>query len=410
MSPLMVARGVLVALSLIPISALAIVPALPGLHPKPSTTRARSQDQEKSPKRYSNVFANADIRQVLQELSTALGVTILADTSLRPVEVSLELKDDTAESALRKLSVIAGFLWKLKDGQYLVSTAAPDAPLFNEFAETEVYVPRNQTAESLFALLAKNFQVFASFDRNANLISITAPRPTLDAALGALRAADARRRQFVVEALVTEIESEVSSEVGFSWNWRYFAQALDGGLTYAKATTDDVTRMKALLGNRKATLKANPSITSTEGREALLTVGQETYFTMTATGVGFQTVQFQKVSTGITLRLTGFVDPDGTIRLHLQPEVSDVAAPVGGNPTVTLRRADTTLSVKSGETIALGGLIQEITSDRRTKVPILGDLPIVGEAFRRKQTSKRKVEVVILITPRLLESSAAIRQ
>jgi type II secretory pathway component GspD/PulD (secretin) len=97
------------------------------------------------------------------------------------------------------------------------------------------------------------------------------------------------------------------------------------------------------------------------------------------------------------------VEDSGALNLHLQPEVSDAAAPVGGNPATTVRRADTYVRVEPGQTIVLGGLIRDIESKVSTKIPLLGDIPLVGTVFRSSRQVKQRTEVVIMITPRLIE-------
>jgi len=350
----------------------------------------------------TNVFTDQDIRTVLSEIATLGGVTILPDTSVKAGEVSIEFKGDTVESALEKLSIIGGLMWKKKGDMYLVSTGAPDAPMFNEFAKTKVYIPRTQPAESLYALLARSYTAYAQLDKSANMISITAPEKQLQAIWESLEAADGIRKQFVVEALVTEVSEVQGKETGFSWSWRKFAQGDDLGMTYAKATNADIVSLKAMISNNKATLRANPSILAVEGREASLTIGSETYFSIVTGNANNTFTQLQRVNTGITLKLTGFVEPNGALNLHLQPEVSDAAAPVGGNPSTTVRRVDTYLRVEPGQTIAIGGLIRDTETNEAEKVPVLGDLPLVGSIFRNSRKSKKRTEIIILITPRLI--------
>jgi hypothetical protein len=350
----------------------------------------------------TNVFTDQDIRTVLSEVATLGGVTILPDTSVKAGEVSIEFKGDTVESALDKLSIIGGLMWKKKGDMYLVSTGAPDSPMFNEFAKTKVYIPRTQPAESLYALLARSYIAYAQLDKSANMISITAPEKQLNAIWASLEAADGIRKQFVVEALVTEVSEVQGKETGFSWSWRKFAQGDDLGMSYAKATSADIVYLKAMISNNTATLRANPSILAVEGREASLTIGSETYFSIVTGNANNTFTQLQRVNTGITLKLTGFVEPGGALNLHLQPEVSDAAAPVGGNPSMTVRRVDTYLRVEPGQTIAIGGLIRDTETNESEKVPVLGDIPVVGSLFRNSRKSKKRTEIIILITPRLI--------
>lgn len=376
-----------------PTAAAETVPAKPATSQKTGTV--------------TNVFADQDLRQVISEVGNLAGVTILADASVKGGEVSIEFREDTVESALEKLSIIGGFLWKKKGEMYLVSSGVPDAPLFNEFAKTKVYVPRTQPAETLYALLLRSYLTYAQLDKSANLISITAPERQMTAIWESLVAADGQRRQFVVEALVTEIKEGSDKQTGFSWSWRHFAQGDDQGLSYAKASAADIVHIKNLISNNEAVLRANPSILAVEGREASLTVGTETYLSLVTGNSALNNISLQRVNTGITLKLTGFVEEGGALNLHLQPEVSDVAAPINGNPSTTIRRVDTYLRVEPGQTIALAGLIQDTSSNESHRIPLLGDLPLLGKLFRNSRQAKQRTEVVILITPRLVESTPA---
>jgi type II secretory pathway component GspD/PulD (secretin) len=141
-----------------------------------------------------------------------------------------------------------------------------------------------------------------------------------------------------------------------------------------------------------------------EGVESNLTIGQETYFSILTGNVNFPTAQIQLIKTGVTLNFTGYIGDDGTITLNLAPEVSDAIVSVNGNPTTNVRRVSTMVRIKPGETIAIGGLVQETTSFSKTKVPLLGDIPIIGELFSQRTNSTVKKEVLILITPYLTDS------
>lgn len=358
-------------------------------------------------RRVTNVFEDAEVRLVLREVGNAVGVSIVADSSLKGIEVSVQFSDETVEQALEKLCLGSGLVWKRKGDVYLVSTGAPDAPLFFEFAETRAYVPRVERAESLFALLARPLQAYTQVDKLSNLVTVTAPPRQLAAVLAALEVSDQPRRQFTVEALVTELSHESSAEAGFSWNWKNFAQGMESGLSYSQATSTDVAKMKALIGSKKASLLANPNIVATEGKEASITVGSETYYSMATGSAATPTIQFQRVNTGITLVVSGTVEPDGTLNLHLQPEVSDVAAPIGGSPTTTVRKADTYVRVRPGEAVALGGLTKVTETRQEQRVPILGSIPVIGEFFRSSQKARHKTEVVILIVPKLEQARQA---
>lgn len=359
------------------------------------------------PPKVSNVFADSDIQSVLGEIASATGSSILADSSVKGIAISLELKDDTVEGALEKIALITGLYWKRRDNSYLVSAATPEAPLFAEFAQTRLYRPRTLPAESLFSLLTRSFQTFAQMDKEANLITITAPSRQLKLIWDALTEADRPGRQFVVEALVTEMSTELMRESGFSWSWRYFAQGDGLGLAASAAKVEDIVRMKQMITEKKASLRASPRVLATEGKEAMLTVGTETYVKLASEDYGgMRGSQYQRINTGISLKFIGFLEEDGAMNLHLMPEVSDAISSHDGNPATTVRRMNTYLRVRPGETVALGGLIQASEVRRDSRTPILGSLPLIGPLFRSTKREKKETEVVILITPRLVDQAA----
>lgn len=359
---------------------------------------------QQEPAKITNVFTDADIRTVLSEIGMAAKSTIIPDSSVKDLTISLELRDDSVESALDKLAQFGNLVWKKKGSTYLVSTGLPDAPLFLEFAITKPYNPRTQSAESLYALLAPALQTFTRLDKDANMLSVTGPEPRVEKVLEALGRIDVPQEQFIVEAMVTEVKQEKGKEFSFSWSWNNFANnAL--GLGYAKASTADVAQMKSLISNGKAEMRANPRVVATQGKEAMITVGTESYFPINSGNSQYPTITLQRIATGITLKFIGYVEPDGTLNLHLMPEVSDAVAAVNGAPTTTVRRADTNLRVKEGETIVLGGLILDTKKKNTSKVPVLGDIPVIGKLFRTESSYECKKEVVIMITARRLSKN-----
>ncbi|MEO1130935.1 MAG: type II and III secretion system protein, partial [Planctomycetota bacterium] len=111
---------------------------------------------------------------------------------------------------------------------------------------------------------------------------------------------------------------------------------------------------------------------------------------------------------GVILDVTPSVSPDGFVRLDITPEISAVSertTQVSEDfeaPIVTQRRAQTTVTVKDGQTIVIGGLIQNRSDTRETKVPIIGDIPIIGIPFRSEKRTVQKTELLIILTPRVI--------
>jgi general secretion pathway protein D len=147
-----------------------------------------------------------------------------------------------------------------------------------------------------------------------------------------------------------------------------------------------------------------------DNRTAMLQVGDEVPIVTQTTqsvvikdGPIVSTVQMR--DTGVILSVTPRVNENGRVLLDIEQEVSNVAKTTSSgidSPTIQQRRVRTTVTVSDGEAVALGGLIQERNSVGNTQVPILGDIPLVGNAFRTKSDAINRTELLIIIRPRVI--------
>lgn len=185
-------------------------------------------------------------------------------------------------------------------------------------------------------------------------------------------------------------------------------------------------QMNYLIQNRKARVLANPKLLITNGQESTIDLTQDyvekvtsEFLSTTAAGSSGTTGAVQRTYTigsdqGIKVSLTPFISPEGYVTLNITPEYATVAGEVrtasetgtGTDLQATLlsrRNLDLkNVRIKDGETLAIGGLIQENEQKTVKKVPVLGDLPIIGTAFRSSSTTKSKTELVIMITPKII--------
>ena len=154
---------------------------------------------------------------------------------------------------------------------------------------------------------------------------------------------------------------------------------------------------------------ANPKIATLNGHEANILVGSRIPFVVTGTafaGGGAAPVQtVQKEEVGIKLRITPLINADGFITTTISPEVSSVIAFRGPNndlPEVSTRQATTTVRLKDGNAVIIGGLLSEEKTTTVTKVPILGDIPGLGLLFQHHSIISSKKDLVIEVTPKIL--------
>lgn len=193
---------------------------------------------------------------------------------------------------------------------------------------------------------------------------------------------------------------------------------------YGKKTV--AWQMQYLIKNGKGRLLANPKVIVTNGKKSVInlssdyikTTEQEIITGGYATTAGVSTTYEIGDDAGIMVELTPFISPDGYVTMNLKPQYATIQPngtikAIGNAGTeiigaTLLQRRNLDLSnvrVKDGETLVLGGLIQETETKNVTKVPFLGDLPVIGSVFRSTRTSNEKSELVIMITPRIIKDT-----
>jgi general secretion pathway protein D len=151
-------------------------------------------------------------------------------------------------------------------------------------------------------------------------------------------------------------------------------------------------------------------LTVLDGKRASLQIGDEVpILTQQAQAIVGQNAPILNSvtyrNTGVILGLIPRINEHGRVLLDIEQEVSEVGTtpPSGiGSPTITQRRIKTTVAVKDGESLALGGLMQDRSSVGRSQVPILGEVPVVGNLFKFKDDAIKRTELVIIITPRVV--------
>lgn len=154
-------------------------------------------------------------------------------------------------------------------------------------------------------------------------------------------------------------------------------------------------------------MHANPRIATVSGQNADIFVGRQKYLSQPVemSGANYRSMNF--IDAGIKLEMTPWTGGDGEIIADVHSEVSVMSAPdpVTGLPTLSSRTASTTVRVKDGETIVIGGLDQMQDYYTTHKIPILGDVPLIGGIFRSRSKSSVNTQLLVLITPRILTES-----
>jgi type II secretory pathway component GspD/PulD (secretin) len=179
-------------------------------------------------------------------------------------------------------------------------------------------------------------------------------------------------------------------------------------LRWGTVAVSDVNMLvNFLLTNEKAKIISDPRISVMDNEQATITVSTttpvQTLNRLSEGAVIQDVVTYQYIEVGISLEVRPRVSDDGYVSLKVSPTVEEIVGYVGPTtnpaPVTAKRSVETTIKVKSGETAVLGGLMREKEIERTTKIPILGDIPLLGALFRNHRTEIEKTDLMILITP-----------
>lgn len=190
------------------------------------------------------------------------------------------------------------------------------------------------------------------------------------------------------------------------------ASQTQGGF-YRIIEEDLLVTIRAIAEVNKLEVLSRPSILARHNKEAVITVGQEVPFIrnsrITQDGQTINTVEYEDI--GIILRVTPYITTQGLVEMDLLPEISTLTGdtvPISDRidaPVFAKRSAETRVVVPDGKTVVIGGLMQDNKTESVSKIPLLGDIPLLGMAFRRTQKSDSKTELLIFLTPYVVEGS-----
>lgn len=228
-------------------------------------------------------------------------------------------------------------------------------------------------------------------------------------------------QQVLIKVLIAEVTHDNSSDIGTEFsvlNLRAsgLGQRVGTNFNVARQTTglvvnileqDFQTTIRLLESVGKLDVLSRPYILASDNQLATITVGQEVPFItnsrITDTGQTINTIEYDDI--GILLDVIPHINPDGLVTLDVAPEISTLTGstvPISDTisaPVIAKRSAQSRVAIKNGQTVVIGGLMEDRKVETIDKVPFLGDIPLLGDAFKRKQDKKSKTELLIFLTP-----------
>ena len=399
---------------------------------------------------------DADVTALLTSIARLSGLDLILDDSVKG-RISLSLKDVEPEEALMLIGKAKGLVVQ-HEGKVLLVRAAKEATPFYRMHVLPVRYADLDTAFAAVKLSLGEAGIFAIDENKKNGkediseqgLYRTGERLLIDRATNALlfygteeervraeavlHSLDVPTEQVSLEARVVALEKNAAKELGVDWSWSALPQyprvrrgddgAWEvGGRNAGNEGTSapGIIRfgrgpegvpfefyysaaIRALITDGRAKMLARPNITTVQGHEALINIGAEVPVPRTTTSNTVTTTGIDYREAGIILRYTPRVTADRSIVARVHTEVS---TPVYVEDLKAYRfqkrSANTTVRLRDGETMVIGGLIDSDESRSLSKIPFLGDLPILGAFFRSVRTSKTETELMIFLTAHVLD-------
>jgi len=280
-------------------------------------------------------------------------------------------------------------------------------------------------------------------DSGSNALIITAPEAVFNNLKSVVEKLDVRRAQVLVEALIVEVSADKAAEFGIQWA----ATGANGnggkafGLFGNSSTTSNIGAIaanpsgaigaasglnigfsvsknlgvlaRALEKEAGANILSTPTLLTLDNEEAKISVGsnvpfQTGSFTLTGTTGGtaspFQTIERKDV--GLTLKVKPQISEGGTVRMQISQEVSKIAGTPNTLSSTDKRSIESTVLVDDGQVVVLGGLIDDQVQDTEDRVPVLGDIPVLGHLFRYNTRTHKKTNLMVFLRPQIVRTAA----
>lgn len=266
---------------------------------------------------------------------------------------------------------------------------------------------------------ASSSSITMSFDETQNALLFHATPAEYRQVLDLLTKLDQLPGQIIIDAAIVEVTLSDDVSSGIDWIFNSRGQASTDGLVANLTSSEGLLGAIGIAGDWQATLSllekqtdarvlSKPYLVVQDGMTANLNSGDQIPITTnTVQDVGDSDTVANEVayrSTGTQVSFTPTINSEGVISLEVSVSVSSSG---GGSltPTITSRSLTTSILAIDGQTVVLGGMIQETTEDADNKVPLLGDIPILGRLFQQKSDEYTRTELIMLITTKIVKSS-----
>ena len=390
-------------------------------------------------------FQNADLKTVLKIFSQQAGLNFVASQKVKDRTVTIYFDNVSVEDALNHIMDANNLMYEQKPGSniFIVKESGKEevetiTKIYElKYAQLSTITEKGSSATTqeaeivkvLKGILTKNGKIVT--DKRSNSLIIKDVPSQFAIIEDVLSRIDIRTSQVMIEAEIIETTTALIDYLGVNWssgtgsfgayngpiqttNWPHKGKLFDeglisapGGLSFANTTAT----LHALMTSADTKILARPKILTMNNGTAKIELSSKeiaiaTQVDSTSNNVTSSGTSYEEKDTGVMLEVTPQISKDGYITMHIKPDITSLSASRFTGQFDTHKRAtETTVMVKDGETVVIGGLIKTTHEHTGRKVPFLGDLPFLGNAFRYKAKDDTEKELIIFITPRIVKDS-----
>jgi type IV pilus assembly protein PilQ len=351
---------------------------------------------------------STDAQEVLTAIAARASLKLVVDDSVSR-KLTVNIVDKPARQIVDDIAGAYGLSVADVQGVTMVSEGIPRSASSYLLSDIQAIPTKYVDAANARNLLPVFLQDYVKVNAEQNAVVLSAPRDVLNKFRQDIAQFDIPASQILVDLLLVELTDSTADQLGLTLSFSNAGSGIVLNPSIGSTVLQAITRLPARFGvtlraleeQGKARVRANPRIATVSGRRATIFVGRQRYVaTPIEGGRNF-------IDAGVRLNITPYTGGQKQVLVDVDAEVSTLSAPdpITRLPEKSTRTANTTVRVNDGQTIVIGGLKQQESRDIRTRVPLLGDLPLVGGLFRGRDKRTTQSELLLFITPRLLSDT-----
>ena len=389
-------------------------------------------------------FRQADIKNVLQILGFKSGMNIVAGPEVTGI-ITIQLRDVPWQQALEVILQTYGYAYERKGNIIVVTTVdnlkkrREDALLLTEqeSLETETFTLKFGKASEVIASVEKmkSDRGTVDFDERTNTLIVTDTPKKIELMAGVVKKLDSTTPQVLIEAKVVEVNVSDADKLGIDWSVKAtasgskrptlfpfdsetddrsfpdrFPSAASTEFSFGTLNFTQVQAVLEFLSTKSDTnILSSPRIVTLDNQKAQIVVGTQypiPTYTYNEEQARLQISGWEYKDIGIIFNVTPHVNSAQFVTMEIEPKITEILELVTVEntslPKLSNESALTRVMIKDGETVVIGGLIKDKTTDTKKKMPFLGDIPIFGLLFQKSEKVVTKTDLMIFLTPHIV--------